>query len=138
MFPMTIFRTYLLVAGSLCVFAAPADIFSPPVLTPNASTVWTVGELTNITWYFHLLILLFPCFLTRRRIRDASNPPSSISNKGLAILRQDDETTPGEFFKSWLCLGTSLTLVKSSRSGQQHRSLDGFRRDHCSLRCPRK
>lgn len=32
------------------VLAAPLDVWTPPVLVPNASTVWTVGQVTNVTW----------------------------------------------------------------------------------------
>lgn len=50
--PMTIVHTFLLlIVGSLYAIAAPLDVFDPPVLSPNASTVWTVGEVVNITWY---------------------------------------------------------------------------------------
>ncbi|KAF8592122.1 hypothetical protein K439DRAFT_386795 [Ramaria rubella] len=44
------------------------DIFDPPILIPNATTVWTAGQSHNVTW-------------------DASNPPKSISNRALIELR---------------------------------------------------
>ena len=49
--PMFVVHAFLLlVVGNLCVSAAPLEVFDPPVLTPNASTVWTVGQPANITW----------------------------------------------------------------------------------------
>ncbi|KAI0034035.1 hypothetical protein K488DRAFT_11326, partial [Vararia minispora EC-137] len=51
--------------------AAPADIFSPPILSPNATTVWTVGAVETVTW-------------------DTSNAPPVISNRAGVILRRDN------------------------------------------------
>ena len=49
--PMSAVNAFLLLAeGNLCVSAAPLEVYDPPVLTPNPSTVWTVGHLANITW----------------------------------------------------------------------------------------
>ncbi|KAL6302822.1 hypothetical protein BKA93DRAFT_827119 [Sparassis latifolia] len=40
---------------SLCalVYALPIrirDVFVPPIITPNASTVWEIGQQYNVTW----------------------------------------------------------------------------------------
>ncbi|KIJ25509.1 hypothetical protein M422DRAFT_216753 [Sphaerobolus stellatus SS14] len=70
------FRVKLSLALIATVFSAvsanpvPAalDIFDPRIITPDASTVWQVGSLQNVTW-------------------DASNPPASISNGASIVLR---------------------------------------------------
>jgi len=50
------------------VAAAPADVYSPPITYPTASTVWEVGYSYNVTW-------------------DVSNPPKRITNKiGMIVL----------------------------------------------------
>lgn len=33
------------------VVAAPADVFDPPVISPNATTVWAAGDVETVTWY---------------------------------------------------------------------------------------
>ena len=35
------------------------DVYDPPVLYPNSSTVWKVGEKYNVTWYvfYHLYVI---------------------------------------------------------------------------------
>ena len=30
--------------------AAPLDIFDPRIISPNASTVWTIGKTELVTW----------------------------------------------------------------------------------------
>ncbi|KAF8479388.1 hypothetical protein JB92DRAFT_1812494 [Gautieria morchelliformis] len=54
------------------VRAAPTlqlrDVFSPPILVPNAATVWFSVQHHNVTW-------------------DASNPPKSISNVASIMLK---------------------------------------------------
>ncbi len=44
--------TSITFALGLASFAASAalDVYDPPVLVPNSKTVWTVGEVTNVTW----------------------------------------------------------------------------------------
>ncbi|KAF8490207.1 hypothetical protein JB92DRAFT_3010246 [Gautieria morchelliformis] len=66
----------ILVSAMACIFttvvAAPTlqlrDVFSPPILVPNAATVWFAGQHHNVTW-------------------DASNPPKSISNVASIVLK---------------------------------------------------
>jgi len=52
----------LLFFSALGVSAAPTpgrsslhlskrDVWSPPVITPDSTTVWTVGEQVTVTWY---------------------------------------------------------------------------------------
>ncbi len=43
------------------VVAAPLDlykrdVFVPPVLTPNAESVWKVGSIQNVTWYVNIFL----------------------------------------------------------------------------------
>jgi len=32
------------------VMPMPLDVYVPPVLTPNANTVWVVGQYYDVTW----------------------------------------------------------------------------------------
>ncbi|PPQ74634.1 hypothetical protein CVT26_007443 [Gymnopilus dilepis] len=48
-------------------FAAPLDIFDPRIISPNASTVWTIGKTELVTW-------------------DTSDAPKHISNLGSVFL----------------------------------------------------
>ncbi|KAF8997974.1 hypothetical protein BDQ17DRAFT_1309386 [Cyathus striatus] len=43
------------------------DVFNPTILTPTASTVWTIGDIQSVTW-------------------DTSNAPENISNGALVLL----------------------------------------------------
>ncbi|KAJ7648721.1 hypothetical protein DFH06DRAFT_1209423 [Mycena polygramma] len=75
----TLFTTFLSAAALTAVQAMPfmpRDVFVPPVLTPTAGEVWTVGSQQNITW-------------------DISDPPVNITNKqGMILLRKAGLTTP--------------------------------------------
>ncbi|KAJ7289392.1 hypothetical protein C8J57DRAFT_431263 [Mycena rebaudengoi] len=52
------------------------DVFVPPILTPRAGTVWTVGQTQHVTW-------------------DVTNPPKQITNGiGRIMLRKGELTTP--------------------------------------------
>ena len=33
------------------VSAAALDVFVPPITSPTADTVWTVGAIETVTWY---------------------------------------------------------------------------------------
>ncbi|KAK0188605.1 hypothetical protein F5146DRAFT_1055942 [Armillaria mellea] len=65
----------MLTALVACVFASPIhiprDVYSPPITSPNATTVWTVNTTQTVTW-------------------DASNPPVNISNRASIWLRKDN------------------------------------------------
>lgn len=47
----------LLAAGSARASPAPVavrsalDVYAPPVITPNAQTVWVVGKTFEVTWW---------------------------------------------------------------------------------------
>ncbi|KAJ6517514.1 hypothetical protein C8R47DRAFT_1087494 [Mycena vitilis] len=75
----TLFATLLSAAALTVVQAKPLmsrNIFDPPVLTPTAGEVWTVGSQQNVTW-------------------DISDPPANITNTvGTIILRKAGVTTP--------------------------------------------
>ncbi|KAF8491758.1 hypothetical protein JB92DRAFT_3005437, partial [Gautieria morchelliformis] len=70
----------ILVSAMTCILtmvvAAPTlqlrDVFSPPILIPNAATVWFAGQ-------HHNILTMIP--------RDASNPPKSISNIASIMLK---------------------------------------------------
>ncbi|KAF8978856.1 hypothetical protein BDQ17DRAFT_1428661 [Cyathus striatus] len=70
------FATILLSLASVSVKASPVeitsrsalDIFDPTILTPTASTVWTIGTVQSVTW-------------------DTSNAPVNISNGAEVFLR---------------------------------------------------
>jgi len=51
--------------------ASPLDVFVPPILSPNAATVWTAGAVETVTW-------------------DASGAPADISNGAAVVLRKDN------------------------------------------------
>ncbi|KAK0438042.1 hypothetical protein EV421DRAFT_983279 [Armillaria borealis] len=51
----------------------PRDVYSPPITSPDANTVWTVNTTQTVTW-------------------DASNAPVNISNRAEIWLRRDDFT----------------------------------------------
>jgi len=63
------------------------DIFSPPILYPNAATVWFAGQSHNVTW-------------------DPSNPPKSISNLASIVLR-----TAGASDWTELTLASNFSLL---------------------------
>ncbi|KAF8586113.1 hypothetical protein K439DRAFT_985190 [Ramaria rubella] len=63
------------------------DVFDPPILYPNAATVWFAGQSHNVTW-------------------DASNPPKTISNGALIQLRIADSVI--QFVPVTLASGFSL------------------------------
>ncbi|KAJ6492521.1 hypothetical protein C8R47DRAFT_1044578 [Mycena vitilis] len=82
----TFFTTLLSAAVLTAVQARPSDVFVPPVLTPTAGEVWTVGSQQNVTW-------------------DVSDPPVSITNKvGMIMLRKAGLTTP-------LVLGNGFNIL---------------------------
>ncbi|CDO71012.1 hypothetical protein BN946_scf184844.g16 [Trametes cinnabarina] len=57
---------FLAAASVAC--AAPADDFSPPITSPKAGDVWTIGSTQNVTW-------------------DTSNiPPHNVNQTGLILL----------------------------------------------------
>ncbi|RPD66562.1 hypothetical protein L226DRAFT_550491 [Lentinus tigrinus ALCF2SS1-7] len=51
------------------------DVYVPPVLYPHKGTVWYKGQRHNVTW-------------------DNSDPPKSISNGAMIILRKGETETP--------------------------------------------
>ncbi|KAF8499500.1 hypothetical protein JB92DRAFT_2981085 [Gautieria morchelliformis] len=88
----------ILVSAMACILttvgAAPTlqlrDIFSPPILVPNAATVWFAGQHQNI-------LTMIP--------RDASNPPKSISNGASIMLKT---AVPSDWIPLTLAKGFSL------------------------------
>ncbi|KAL1738906.1 hypothetical protein HDZ31DRAFT_69501, partial [Schizophyllum fasciatum] len=67
------FLTAFMAACALGAQAGPitpppaSTIYVPQITSPNATTVWTVGQRVNITW-------------------DASDAPAVINNEALAVL----------------------------------------------------
>ncbi|SJL04100.1 uncharacterized protein ARMOST_07459 [Armillaria ostoyae] len=51
----------------------PRDVYSPPITSPDANTVWTVNTTQTVTW-------------------DTSNAPVNISNRASIWLRKGDFT----------------------------------------------
>jgi hypothetical protein len=41
------------VAGHAKLMLEKKDVAAPPVTSPDASTVWTVGSTQTVTWYVH-------------------------------------------------------------------------------------
>ena len=37
--------------GRSSLHLSKRDVWSPPVITPDSTTVWTVGETVTVTWY---------------------------------------------------------------------------------------
>lgn len=52
-----LFIVHSLLLAVSSVLAAPLDVYAPPVTSPDNTTVWTVGQVTNVTWYDPLTIL---------------------------------------------------------------------------------
>ncbi|KAF9049465.1 hypothetical protein BDZ89DRAFT_651914 [Hymenopellis radicata] len=64
----TIFVTlFLLINVAMSAPVDMRDVFVPPILYPNSSTVWKAGSTQSVTW-------------------DASKPPKSITNKQGVIM----------------------------------------------------
>ncbi|GJJ07161.1 hypothetical protein Clacol_001361 [Clathrus columnatus] len=72
-------------AASTPINVQTRDIFDPPVLVPNANTVWQAGSTQTVFW-------------------DASNPPKSISNLASIVLRLSSDIN----FSAKLASGFSL------------------------------
>jgi len=79
------------------------DVYDPPVLYPNSSTVWMVGEKYNVTW-------------------DTSNPPTDISNPvGRIQLRQGNQTLPEVLASNFSILsGTEEIQVPNVTPGSDY------------------
>jgi len=61
----------LLVSPASAIPIEVRDVFVPPILTPDAATVWTVGSLQNVTW-------------------STADAPTQITNgKGMVVLARD-------------------------------------------------
>ena len=51
----------IVVNGAAVVPRAASDVWSPPILDPNAQTVWPAGSKQNVTWY-----VFYPVRIVRR------------------------------------------------------------------------
>lgn len=70
------FFSMMSLVNALPVEFQQADVYSPLVLYPNASTIWKVGTIYNVTW-------------------DNSNAPKDITNSvGKIQLRKGGQTLP--------------------------------------------
>jgi len=49
------------------------DVYVPTIITPNATAIWPIGSVQNVTW-------------------DTKNPPEQITNKRGRILLRSEET----------------------------------------------
>ncbi|PBK99774.1 hypothetical protein ARMGADRAFT_985691 [Armillaria gallica] len=67
----------------------PRDVYSPPITSPDANTVWTVNTTQTVTW-------------------DTSNAPVNISNRASIWLRKGD-----------YAFGPELAVDFDLRSGKQ-------------------
>ncbi|KAK0239207.1 hypothetical protein EDD85DRAFT_829431 [Armillaria nabsnona] len=83
----------MLTALVASVFATPIyiprDVYSPPITSPDANTVWTVNTTQTVTW-------------------DTSNAPVNISNRASIWLKKGD-----------YAFGTELAVDFDLRSGKQ-------------------
>ncbi|KAJ6478105.1 hypothetical protein C8R47DRAFT_1075096 [Mycena vitilis] len=106
---LTLFTTLLSAAALTAVQAMPfmpRDVFVPPVLTPTAGEIWTVGSQQNVTW-------------------DVSDPPVNITNKqGLILLRKAGLTTPRAHPPPSI-VRTGLTVYNAVILGNGFDILDG-------------
>ena len=104
------------------------DVYVPPVLTPDADTVWFTGRTYNVTWYvapspviyrFQPSSLLTPYAFCR----DTSDPPAQITNRyGRILLRKGDFTTPStSYAKNYQFCLYSLVLCSSMNSFPRQR-----------------
>ncbi|KAF9474153.1 hypothetical protein BDN70DRAFT_885151 [Pholiota conissans] len=72
---------------------AALDVFSPPVTTPTAGTVWTVGSTQEVTW-------------------DTSNAPVHITNGlGQIMLAKGGKITPVILASKFDILQGSISVV---------------------------
>ncbi|KAF9471776.1 hypothetical protein BDN70DRAFT_887738 [Pholiota conissans] len=72
---------------------AALDVFAPPVTSPNAGTVWTVGSTQEVTW-------------------DTSNAPVHITNGlGQIMLAKGGEITPVILASKFDILQGSISVV---------------------------
>lgn len=95
-FTKSIFALLVSTATLACaspVAIANRDIWDPAVTSPDASTVWIIGQQQLITWYA-AVSLSDKCLDTDKHIRDTSDPPTEITDtvgevrlsKGFVIL----------------------------------------------------
>ncbi|KAI8990706.1 hypothetical protein BD414DRAFT_413525 [Trametes punicea] len=80
--------------GRTAAVILPREVWSPPIIEPDADTVWTVGSTVRIVW-------------------DTSNPPRQVTNyEGKAVLgylTDEDETNEHLEFDPPLAEGFNLT-----------------------------
>lgn len=69
------------------------DVFDPPVLVPNANTVWQAGTVQTVVW-------------------NASNPPKDISNLAEIVLRIQGNGTFGPTLASGFSLLTGSQAIQ--------------------------
>ena len=47
---MLLFVVFSTIAMALPIVVETRDVYAPPVLYPNANTIWKVGSKHNVTW----------------------------------------------------------------------------------------
>lgn len=57
LFALIAFTVASFANGAVVDTRAALEVFDPPILTPNAQTVWVVGETETVTWCVDLDIL---------------------------------------------------------------------------------
>jgi len=63
---------------------ASRTVYDPPITSPNAQTVWMVGETTTVTWHVPSITFLQFDFWTVNR--DVSSLPANLTNIGMLVL----------------------------------------------------
>lgn len=100
----------LALAAVHAVPLVPRDVYNPPIISPNADTVWGAGSIQTVTWCA-AMILTVARILNDRGYRDTTNlpPDSQLTNPNgkivLGFLANNSEN---------LMLGEALRLPYSA------------------------
>jgi len=68
------------------------DVFVPPILAPNATTVWAIGSSQNVTW-------------------NSTNAPDQISNRASVILHKSNPYAVWTLASNFSLLAGSVSIV---------------------------
>ncbi|KAF9261470.1 hypothetical protein L218DRAFT_905561 [Marasmius fiardii PR-910] len=99
------FTSVLAFIAVTAVSAAPLDVWSPRIISPNAKTVWIAGSTVNVTW-------------------DTSDAPVLISNQAAITLNRNDLIANEGFLKPFgsfdLRDGSAEVVVPNVETGNDY------------------
>lgn len=123
----TISATTILAALITVAISKPLDVFNPTIITPNAGTVWKVGQVETVTWYAALVYT--EKVADDSRVLMAGKPPTLLLTSAMGHPSHSrTRTSPSvvSYFQSpWvssdLLLNVAVTLASGFdlRSGSQ-------------------